>query len=183
MRRFLGLVVVLVVGMGILAACGGQTEQDDAREQSVEMREDTFEQAVLLHPVPPMENFPLREALVEFASRQDRVGTIYYVYLVDMNGQPYGYFTGQTYPINTCNFLSSSERIVWNSETDPVVSAPSLDGMFYGGAESSAACDLYFFFDSATDAMHVFKAQNFFVSDQPLNLDVPKIEAMASPTS
>lgn len=179
MRRYLALGIVALLGVGLLAACGEQRSQDAAREDSVELREALFERAEQLHPIPPIENFPMREALVELATRQDRVGTVYFIYLVDMNGQPYGYFTGQTYPINTCNFLSSSERVVWNSSADPVVSAPSLDGMFYGGAGSAAACDMYFFFDSATDALHVFKAQNFFVSDQPLNLDVPKIEAVA----
>ena len=177
------LKVIVLVGLIAVVAVGcGNQSYDGNRKEAIESREESFERAELLFPQPDMQNFPLREALVEFAIRQDRVGVVYYTYLVDMNGKPYGYFAGQTFPINACNFLSSSERIVYESTADPVVSAPSLDGMFYGGAGSAAACDMYFFFDSTTDALHVFKAQNFFVSDQPLNLDVPRIESMAEET-
>lgn len=175
--RKLGVVVTALVVLLVAVACG-DGDNDENRKEAVASRERSFDRAEALFPQPEMQNFPLREALVEFAERQDRVGVVYYTYLVDMNGRPYGYFAGQTFPINACNFLSSSERIVYESTSDPVVSAPSLDGMFYGGAGSAAACDMYFFFDSTTDAMHVFKAQNFFVSDQPLNLEVPRIESV-----
>jgi hypothetical protein len=170
-RRWYGLAVTAVLGVVLLAACGPSQPQ----QKNIEQRQTTFEHAEDLFPQPVPENFPLREALVKFTERQDMLNHPWYIYILGMGGEYVGYYVGQTYPQNACNFLSSTEQIVWESTADPVVQAPSLDGVFYGGGGAASACDVYFFFDTTTDAMHTFKAPMWFATDQPLDLDLPRL--------
>ena len=63
--------------------------------------------------------------------------------------------------------------------TDLVTDAPSLDGVYYGGTGATGACDSWFFFDAATNAM-IETRFKFTVSNQPLAIDVPRIIVQAS---
>lgn len=188
MRQFL-ITFALILCTSLLitspVSAGGSDDEelDDNREHSVRIREDTMGRANAQHPIPTVDNFPMREALIEFTMRQAQEGAVYYIYLYDMMGDPYAYIVGQTYPISTCNFLSSSERVIDVADTAFVVTAPSLDGMYYGGGGASAACQGFFVFDASTDALIVFQAPSMLVSDQLLNLDVPQLETVAAATS
>lgn len=175
-KRPLSFICLAVFAVFFLAACGEPAGQDN-REKAVEVRESTYSRANSIHPVIPPQNFPIREALVEFTVRQDMINHPWYIYLLGMNGEPYGYYVGKTYPISTCNFLSSSEIVDQDSEGKVVLTAPSLDGIFYGGAGASAACQSMFFFDVTTNAMITFSSPQWFASDVPLQLDVPRINA------
>lgn len=170
-------VVALVV---FLSGCT-QTEAfsdtgRDLREQAISDRWSNFKRAVAKFPAPTqLSNFPMRKSLIKFTQRQDLVNHPWYIYVMGMNGEPVGYFIGETYPQNACNFLSSTEDIRSGDTGKVVVTAPSYDGMFYGGGGASGACDTYFTFDVVTDAMYTFKAPFFFASDVPLELNVQKL--------
>ena len=86
-----------------------------------------------------------------------------------------GYYVAKTVPINACNFLSSTEVVDSTSNGKVVLTAPSLDGIYYGGAGASSGCDAWFFFDSATDALIQIRGVNFFTADQPLRLEAKPI--------
>jgi hypothetical protein len=166
LRLILSVLIVIMVA----AACGG-AEGDSQRKRAVSGRLDTFDGATARYPDPRPQNFPLRGALVKMTERQDLENHPWYIYILGMDGNVIGYYVGQTVPINACNFLSSSEDVFDGGQNDFVTTAPSLDGMFYG----NAACDAWFFFDAATDALIQIRGTNFYAADQPLLLDAEPI--------
>lgn len=180
-RRLISVLVLVAVVVGVtgLTACGGEenAQLDQQRQASITSRASTFSRAEHLAPVPRTVNFPLRKALVEFTERQDLIDHPWYIYILGMNGNTIGYYVGKTVPINACNFLSSTEEVDWNEGAGGVVlTAPSLDGIFYGGGGASAGCDSWFFFDAATNALIQIRGVNYFTADQPLNLNAKAIK-------
>lgn len=161
------------------------TDPNAQRRESIENRSQTFARATNAAPVPKTNNFPLRKALVEMTERQDRVGVPYYVYVLGMNGNVVGYYVSKTTPVNSCAFLSSTEEVRTYDSNDgagfssEVLTAPSLDGIYYGGAGASAGCDSWFFFDQASDAMITIRGVAFFVADKPLRLQAQAITVEA----
>lgn len=174
-KRIATLIAVCSIVLGTATAC---MEPDD-REKAVEKREEVLSRAEQVAPVPENVNFPIRKALVEFTERQDEINHPWYIYILGMDGTYVGYFIGKTYPINACNFLSSSQIVGGNSNGAVVLDAPSLDGVYYGGGGAASNCNSYFFFDVVTNSMQTFVAPMWFASDAPLDLDVPRIGTSA----
>lgn len=171
---FVGLIAL----MGIFAvACDGVTNNSEVqRQQSVQTRTDTFAKAESLAPAYIPQNFPLRQALNDFTQREDQVDHPWYTYLIGQNGNYFGYFVTKTVPISTCDFLSSTENVRTSSWGNLVLTAPSLDGIYYGGSGATGGCG-YFFFDYTTDTMITISPGQLFVSfDKPLKLDVQPIQ-------
>lgn len=183
--RWFVIVFAALILLGGLSACTGTYSDtgEQSRETSVNARWNNFQRAEARWPAPTnLTNYPLREALVKFTQHQNLINHPWYTYLISMNGGVIGYFVTETYPISTCNFLSSSEDVRTKGETGiTITTAPSYDGIFYGGGGSSAACQDMFFFDSATDVMYTFGGPAIhFTSDQPISIyaSAPKIEGV-----
>lgn len=177
-RRWGSILMIALIAVFGAAACTEAENLDKSRSDAVTARERNFDRAEAMWPAPTnLSNFPIRRALVEFTERQDLINHPWYIYIMGLDGSQIGYFVGQTYPINACNFLSSSERFVDTGNTEQVVTAPSYDGIFYGGGGSQAGCNSYFFFDVETNAMITFTADLWTASDQPLSFDTRVIEA------
>jgi len=64
---------------------------------------------------------------------------------------------------------------VQHDHGNAVITAPSLDGIYYGGGGAAAGCDEWFFFDSATNALIKIRGVKFFTADQPLSLNAEPI--------
>lgn len=181
-RRIVVIVLMCGLGIGVLGACN-ESQGTQNNKTAVSQREDVFDTAQKVAPVITPVNFPIRKALVEFTVRQDQINHPWYIYLQNYQGEVYGYYVGSTYPISTCNFLSSSERVRNGSgDTELVLQAPSLDGIFYGGSGASAACQSLFFFDVTTNALITFSSPFWFASDSPLDLDAPRINVNTEAT-
>lgn len=179
MRTKLGAIVLLsLLGLMLFAATGCEDSQGDvARKQSIETRDDAYDRAVAAVPVPRSVNFPAREALAEYSKRQDRANHPYYVYFIASTGNVVQFFTSKTVPVSVCAFLGSTEDVVTKHEGTIVLTAPSLDGIFYGGAGASAACDGLIIFDQVTDGMLIVYPGNMAVtiSDVPMELDLEPV--------
>lgn len=173
MRRFLTIAAILGIFL-IVGACTDK-QGEDIRKEGVEQRLTTFERALAVAPNPNPINFPSRSALVEFTNRQDLLDHPWYVYILGDNGNVIGYYVAQTRPVNSCTFLSSTENVRESGNGNLILTAPSLDGIYYGGAGASAGCDAWFFFDVVTDAMIEIRGVKFFTSDQPLRLEAEAI--------
>jgi hypothetical protein len=170
------LVSTLILAVPFLVACDSGDGGDGARKESVNNRTESFDRARAAFPDPTnLQNFPMREALVDFTYRQDMVNHPWYIYVMSpMTGEPIGYFVGRTYPQSNCNFLSDNKKwIDLSSGNDAYgeTTAPSYDGVYYGDAD----CTAVFFFDATTNAMHTLEGLAWFASDQPLNLDVQRL--------
>lgn len=171
MRKWIILPIFLLLATVAMAdSC--DSKQAEQRKQSISQRADVFDQAQKAAPVVNPENFPLRKALVDFTTREDLIDHPWYTYILGQNGNTVGYYVTKTVPISTCNFLSSTQ----DKNDSVVLTAPSLDGIFYGGAGASANCG-FFFFDYATNAMVTLApGVLFFTVDQPLKLQAQPIE-------
>lgn len=84
-------------------------------------------------------------------------------------------------PQSTCNFLSSTEAIIEDNEDNNwLVTAPSLDGIYYGGAGAASACAMSFFYDYATGELVVVPSVRLFVSGAPLKVQADPIEVAST---
>lgn len=183
--RLLIPILLVVVGTLFTVACDDPTADTIGTQavQSSNQRAASFDRAQAKFPVPHTENFPMREALVKYTERQDLLNHPWYIYIASEcfqcdGGVSYQFFVGQTYPQSTCNFLSNTEAPVhFDNLGTYMLTAPSLDGIYYGGGGSQGGgCD-YFFFDAASDSMQVIQHDwKWFVSDQPLDLQAEQIK-------
>lgn len=172
---FIALVMAAFLGMGA-SGCDEESSIEKQARSATKARASNFDRAQKLYPAPKNTNFPLRRDLRKMTERQDLVNHPWYVYLLGMNGNAVGYYVAKTVPINACNFLSSTEAITEHEDAPIVLTAPSLDGIFYGGGGTSAGCDAWFFFDQATDALIQIRGVNWFSSDKPLRVDAEAIK-------
>lgn len=177
MRRLILLLPILiltaVLTMGASDCDGGDggDKTENQRKAAVSTRAESFDRAEAKFPVKQNTNFPKRGTLVEMAAREDLVNHPWYVYVLADTGNVIGYYVAETVPINACNYLSSSEERYWNDYGSWLMTAPSLDGMYYGQAE----CDVWVFKDANSDAIIKLGGIKFFVADQPLNVEAEAI--------
>lgn len=167
---------VLALALVVVACSGDGVSGTETRQTNIEARNEAFARAEALVPQPTPSNFLAREALAKFSIRQDEPDHIFYIYLLADTGNIIGYYVAQQRPVSSCAFLSSTEDVQSENGIAVQVTAPSLDGVFYGGGGSSAACTGVFFFDAATDALIEINGVDYFATDQPLRVDAQPIE-------
>jgi hypothetical protein len=178
MRRLVALISGALFLVMTGTACLEEDTASKQRNRAVNERIKTFSKAEKVAPTPKLSNFPIRKALVKYTEREDMVNHPWYTYVLGDNGNVLGYYVSTTPPINACNFLSSTEILDRTSEGAAVLTAPSLDGIYYGGAGASGGCDVFFFFDRATDALIKIRGK-FYTADRPLRVDAEPIKVAA----
>lgn len=177
MRRVALAITGLACVLALTACDSGTNGQlQNQRKESIQQRSQAFARAENAAPAPRTVNFPLRKALVEFTKRQDLENHPWYIYILGLNGNAVAYYVGQTVPVNSCNFLSSTEAVDSSDSGKVVLTAPSLDGIYYGGGGAAAGCDSWFFFDAATDALIQIRGVNWYAADQPLRVEAKAIK-------
>jgi hypothetical protein len=158
------LILSVFVMVFILIGCDTSAVQ---RDQSVKTRTEMFERAQSQVPEPIPDNFLARKMLAKYVERQDVPDHPFYIYVLAETGNIIGYYVSQAAPVNINAFLSSTEDV---RTSGAIATAPSLDGIFYGGAGSSQGGDGWFFFDAASDALIILYGVKMFVADQPLKI-------------
>ena len=173
------IIVVFLVGLLflVLTGCGNQSAGDQ-RARSIETRAQMFARAEAAFPIPYNANFPLRGVLVDYTRRQDLLNHPWYTYILADTGAVTHYFVSTTVPVNSCAFLSSTEDWVGSAV---VLTAPSLDGIYYGGSGASAACNGWVFVDAATGAMGLVFGTKILTFDAPLILETEPLLIRFSP--
>lgn len=131
-------------------------------------------------PAESMDHSPTRAGLNKWMETWEEPGKISYVYLIASNGQKVGYYVFEGLPVSYCASLTPPDRVDDRpGETDLVVKAPSMDGVYYSGSQ----CNQYFGFDATTGSYIEFSIGggiNFFVTEQPL--PVPDVEPLGFTT-
>lgn len=173
-RRWLLIAAALVTVFFITTAesCD-ETSQEAQRKKSIDYRAQAFARAERAVPLSAARNvnFPLRQTLMDWNNRADLINHPWYVYLLGDNGNSIGYYVAKTQPVSTCNFFSSTE----DAADGYVLTAPSIDGMFYGGSGAEGGC-AYVFLDYTTNAVVIISPSfKFFVADQPLRIEADPI--------
>ena len=161
----------IIISMLLFIGCVTPDLVTEQRKRNVIDRELVFAEAEALIPQPRPSNFPARRMLAKFVERQDSPDHPFYVYVLSDVGNIIGYYVAQAAPVNICAFLSSTEKVYGTLK----LTAPSLDGIYYGGAGSSSGCDGWFLFDAATDALVIIYGAKLFVVDQPLRVEAQPI--------
>jgi hypothetical protein len=174
MRKFLSLIMVGILSLLVLSACGSN-ELEQQASKSVSSRTEMFSRAEKLYPMPTNSNFPVRKLLVKYTERQDMINHPWYTYILGDNGNIVFYFVSTTLPVNSCAFLSSTEAIVDRSEGDLVLTAPSTDGIYYGGSGASSACNGWIFEDATTGAIGLVFGTKIMTFDAPLILEAEPV--------
>ena len=163
-------------------SCTQEGLGEHQRQTAVLTREQAFARAQAQIPQPIPQNFLARKMLAKYVERQDVPDHPFYVYILGQTGNIVGYYVAQAAPVNVCAFLSSTEKISHETSPGLLITAPSLDGIFYGGSGASSGCDGWFIFDAATDALVIVYGSNMFVADQPLRLEAKPITINALPS-
>ena len=176
------LAVLAFMLLGTACIDEGTPSGEESRDEAISSRWKNFERAEALHPAPMQENFPLRELLVEYTQRQDLINHPWYIYVLGENGNAVLYFVSTTIPVNVCAFLSSTEDIKKSQWGNMILTAPSLDGIYYGGAGASSPCNGWIVKDAATDAMGIIYGDKLLVFDQPLILNTEPVRIQIAPS-
>jgi hypothetical protein len=175
--------VTLAILMALAFLCVG-CEGDQAaqlRDSSVETRTETLARAEALFPTPINQNFPLRQLLVEYTERCDQVNHPWYTYIMSDTGAITHYFVSTTIPVSTNAFLGSTEDIYNSGDGNLIMTAPSLDGIYYGGGGSITGTNGWIFIDAATGAMGIAYGQKILTFDSPLLLETePQLITIAA---
>jgi|SRR3989344_572348 len=179
MRNFMSLKTFILILLALsvfmlLTAEGGCNEDNDPR--AIDLRWERNGQAIDKYGIPQTVNFPFYGVLYDMTLREDMVNHPWYLYVITELGSYTGYYVATTPPVNACNFLSSTEDVRDDDQGNLIMTAPSLDGIFYGGSGASGACDAWVFFDYNTGAM-VWTRERMRASDAPFVLadDVPRL--------
>lgn len=170
----LGIILGVLAAIFLLTACE-TSPSDKQRNQAVAMRGDTLARAEAKVPVRPSVNFPVRAVLEEYNWRIDQLNHPWYTYILNDLNVATHYFVSTTVPVNSCAFLSSTEDVRDDDDGNLVLTAPSLDGIYYGGSGAAAACNGWIFIDAGTGIMGLAFGVHVLTYDAPLILETEPV--------
>lgn len=161
-------VIAALASVFALSAC--EEVPDDATEREDKSRSKTYESLVDAQPAGTMRFSPTRATKNFWIETWDEPGKLSYVYLLNGNGEPFGYYILEGLPVTYCVGLIPPYKLL-----DPtgdgvtanlVVPGPSVDGTYSSGSN----CSTYYGKDAVTGAYIEYTAGlgiNPFVYDQP----------------
>ncbi len=183
MKRYVFIAIALLAL--ILMASTACTEENaklaEQRQSSVELRAQMMARAEALIPAPQSQNFPLRRVLSEYTRREDLLNHPWYTYIISDTGAITHYFVSTTVPVSTNAFLGSTESIYYSGNGNLVLTAPSLDGIYYGGSGSTSSMNGWIFIDAATGAMGIVYGCKILTFDAPLILQTEPLLIQIAP--
>ncbi len=173
MKRFaLTFVFLALVIIGITGCFSNENPKlAEQRERAIATRAEVMARAEAVVPAPQPENFPARRLLAEYTRRQDIPNHPWYTYILSDIGTITYYFVSKGLPVSTNAFLSSTESVYKSANGNVVLTAPSLDGVYYGGAGASSNMNGWIFIDAATNAMGIVYGAHILTFDAPLILE------------
>ncbi len=169
---------IVIVLLSVTFFMFGCDIQADTSEQGIKVQERTMQSAFDAVPVPNVHNFPTRDTIKRYMEHDNKPDQTHYVYVM-LPGVGYvGYYVSDSAPVNICTSMTPTQREyrVGGQGSNPLGPAPGLDGVYYSGS----SCDKWYFFDASTGAkIEIGGDMAFFVSSQPLALDVPQLTIRA----
>ena len=162
--------ILIIIGL-LTVACD---IEDPDLVSSRETQSSVMDRATAAVPPYEPDQFPLRES-INWYLQQTEQADLWYVYMLNLNGEPIFYIVSDILPLSVCRSITSPDRIADRHGDDFVISAPSLTGT-YG---SAGECGDYFTRDATTGAMIRFTpgAASWIASTVPLNLDTDQLRA------
>jgi hypothetical protein len=158
--------MIALVAMGA-SECDPKSEAEKAQEAERDSQGTSYSSLQDKQPASTMDYSPTRDGINQWIETWEQEGKISYVYLIASNGQKVGYYVFKGLPISYCASLTPTDEVEDRANTDLVMKAPSMDGVYYSGSQ----CNQFFGFDATTDSYIEFSTGsgiNFFVTEEPL---------------
>ena len=185
MKTFLILMVLILVLLTLTVACGNE-EKRKTHDVSISegVQQSVMKRANQSVPAYQPEKFPAREDINAYLKETENRNE-WYVYALNKEGTPMFYMVSNMQPRNLCTSLTAPERIVdgnYYSEEhdanfwvdDVIMSAPALDGVYYGGTDCGQT---QYMIDIATGNFIQISGTQFtlIASKVPLSLETDKL--------
>lgn len=165
------VILVLLGCLLILGACEENTDLNKQRKKQTAMQVTNQEKAEQLYPMPQIDDYITRRQVIRWTDEMDNPSVWYvYVYLRGVP-EPLGFYIADAPPTPYCAFLNPPDQVIDRYEGDVVVTAPGIDGVYYGEGNCN---DLNYFWDEASGAMVQLKGFDLFAVNAPLDLEVPQ---------
>lgn len=149
--------------------------EDNATTKEKQTQKQNYQGLQAKQPADGMAYSPTRNSLKEWAGTWEEQGKLSYVYFFGANGDKVGYFIFEGLPVSYCASLTPVDDINRDASPDAIVTAPSIDGVYYSGS----GCTQFFGYEAGTGTYFEFTAGgsfNYFLSDNPLTeLDMKPI--------
>lgn len=145
MLRILIFVTMLLLLTGAVIAC--ETTPTDT-QVSREVQQSVMQRAMSGEPAYQPNAYPARGIINRYLQETEQPGE-WYTYALNMMGEPLFYVVSDFKPMNICVSLTAPDRVHRTAGAYFVMSAPALDGVYYGGAQ----CNAYYMFDATTGGM------------------------------
>ena len=131
---------VVVIAFSLLAMSCMSSEKDDLAV-SRETQQEIMAHAI--NVVPPYQpvDFPAREDINRYL-RETEQASEWYTYALNWQGEPIFYVVSDSKPRNICVSITAPQTRIGSA----VLSAPALDGVYYGGAN----CNSWYLWDTTT---------------------------------
>lgn len=168
--------IVLAVVLGVTA---GGCEDDNPSESKTQ--KDNYSKLTKRQPAETMDYSPTRETINAWIRTWEKPGKLAYVYVQNGNGQ-YGYYVMKGLPVSYCAMLTPNYEIKDRRNSDVVVPAPGMDGVYYSGGQ----CNVYYGIDATTGAYQEFSLgmnQSYFLYSEPQTLPQYRDAQQMGPTS
>lgn len=165
-------VVAAIASVFALSACEDTSGQSPASERENKSRLSTYERLVAAQPAGTMSYSPTRATKNFWIETWDEPGKLSYVYLLNGQGEPFGYYILEGLPVTYCVGLIPPYQVLdYRSGSGAygnafAVPGPSVDGTYSSGSN----CATYYGKDAVTGAYIEYTAGfgiNPFVYDQP----------------
>ncbi|MDN5819692.1 MAG: hypothetical protein L0H36_01065 [bacterium] len=154
----------------MLFALSGCDSDDDSTEQSREVLKSGNEKVYKNQPPESLEYSYSRENVNFWVETWGKTpGKSAYVYLMNNQGEPFGYFVTDGPPVSYCAMLNTPYDIKKYNGTQVVVPLPGTDGVYYTGEGS---CNTYYGRDATTGSYIEFTVGNginYLLYDQPMD--------------
>ena len=174
LRRNIGLLVAICLLMVVM---GCDFSPDDSR-RSGEVQQDVMGRAFAAVPPYRPTKFTAREDINWYLRATEGRHT-WYTYALAMDGRPLFYVVSDMKPRNICVSITQPDRRIANSNGAVVMSAPALDGVYYGGA----GCDAYYMRDATTGGFIELSGRSFTLisARTPLFLETDIVRLQPKP--
>lgn len=165
-------VALLLLAVLALAGCDDNTHHDDAQQSGQRLTEQAFRQQQAAVPYRAPRYSLERRNLAEREKREDNPSAVGYVYLMSF-GKPIGYYVIKGKVSSTQSQMTTGQLVIdgcpgVSDRCPTVVDAPGDDGS-YGPNEPG----IFFF---TVDGTMVTTPLDYIHSDQPLPIDVPRLD-------
>jgi predicted small secreted protein len=173
MNKFVKVAALVAVGAIALTGCTGGGGEDNAQESGQKLTEEAFKQQsnTVPYPADQLTDSLERRNLSERLIRTNDPNVQGYVYLMNF-GNIVGYYSVKGKVSSTQSQMTTDNLVLDQCGADVcpvVVNAPGDDGS-YGANEPG----IFFF---TTEGVMVTTDLNYIWSDQPLPIDVPRLNS------